>query len=192
MYRTLRTIHLLCGVFALPALLMYGVSAVQMAHPKWFSMKPEVSETSLTLSPAHTDGRKVANEVMEKCAVRGEIDSIRQTDTGMEIRIVVPGTVQEIRYDRATGKTRIRKSVAGFMGMLNRLHHAAGVPRDYLPLSLWGVLVGLVSLATVGLGLTGVCMWWMRRQERRWGLILIAANLAFTIAVLSALRSAGP
>ncbi len=51
---------------------------------------------------------------------------------------------------------------------------------------------GLVSLATLALGATGLWMWWLRRSERKWGLALIALNLAFSIAVLAAMRAAGP
>jgi len=61
--------------------------------------------------------------------------------------------------------------VAGVIGMLNRLHHAAGLWHDYLPLKLWAVLCGLVSIATIGLGVTGLCMWWARKQERKWGIV---------------------
>jgi hypothetical protein len=35
-------------------------------------------------------------------------------------------------------------------------------------------------------------MWWLRRQERTWGLVLLGANLAFSITVLLLMRSAGP
>ena len=192
MYPTLRNIHLLCGVFALPALAVYGVSAVQMAHARWFVLKPAIREARVALRSGSADGRLVASEMMARQHLRGEITSIQQTEGGFAIRIAVPGTVHEIRYDGASGEAYLRTSVAGFMGMLNRLHHAAGLWHDYLPSKLWAVLVALVSLATVGLGATGIWMWWLRRQERTWGLILIAANLVFSVAVLVALRAMGP
>jgi len=188
MYTTLRNIHLLCGCFAVPALLMYGVSAVQMAHTSWFVMKPAVTESLVTLSPGAIDGRRVANQLM----LGSEITTIQTTPKGFDIRMAVPGTVHEIHYDRATGDTRIRTSVAGVMGMLNRLHHAAGLWHDYAPMKLWALLVFLVSIATVGLGVTGIWMWWVRRQERTWGLILLAANLLFSVAILLRVRSMGP
>jgi hypothetical protein len=78
------------------------------------------------------------------------------------------------------------------MGMLNRLHHAAGLWPEHLPLRAWGLLVALVSLAILGLGTTGIWMWWLRREERKWGLVLIAANLTFSVFVLWTLRVAGP
>jgi hypothetical protein len=192
MYRTLRTIHLLCGAFALPALLMYGVSAVQMAHNRWFTMKPQISESDAVLRAGYYDGRAVAREVMASRNLRGDISLVKPIPTGFDIRIVVPGTVHEIHYDRSSGVTHVRTSTAGFVGMLNRLHHAAGLWHEYAPLNVWGVLIGIVSLATLGLGVTGIWMWWLRRQERTVGIILLAANLAFAVAVLTLIRRVGP
>ena len=191
-YPSLRTIHLLCGVFAAPALLLYGVSAVQMAHSHWFPMKPAVTEIEMPLRPGYTDGRQLAEEVMASRGIRGEVSSVRKTPSGFEVRITVPGTVHEIRYDGGSGQLRLRSSVAGFMGMLNRLHHAAGLRHEYIPLQLWGFLGALVSLATLGLGATGIWMWWLRKQERKWGLILLTANLLFAITLLVMMRVAGP
>ena len=191
-YRWLRTIHLLCGVFAAPALLMYGVSAVQMAHNHWFTMKPAVTETEIPLRPGSTNGRLVTLEVMSIRGIDGEISAVRKTPSGFETRVTVPGTVHEISYDAASGHVRLRSSVAGFMGMLNRLHHAAGLYHEYFPLHLWGVLCALVSAATLGLGVTGIWMWWLRKQERRWGIMLLSANLIFAVTLLVMMRVAGP
>ena len=192
MYPTLRTIHLLCGALALPMLLMYAISAVQMAHSKWFRLKPSVTESKVQLSKEYTDGRLLARDVMAIRDIRGEINSVQPTPGGFSVRVVVPGTVHEIQYDRATGSAAVRTNVAGFMGMLNRLHHAAGLWHEYGPLKIWAVLVGIVSLATVGLAATGLWMWWLRRQERTWGVILLGANVAFALVVLTLIRSSGP
>src|SRR4051812_17628088 len=124
MYPMLRNVHLFCGALALPALLMYAVSAVQMAHSKWFVMKPATTETTVSLQPGLTDGRRVAREVMAAQHLLGEITAIRTQPSGLSARIVVPGTVHELSYSADTGAVRVRTSVAGFMGMLNRLHHA--------------------------------------------------------------------
>jgi len=191
-YPLLRTIHLLCGVFAVPALLLYGLSAVQMAHNKWFNVKPTVIEMEMPLQPGLGDGRQMTQEVMANRGLHGEIASVRKTPAGFESRVTVPGTVHEIRYDAVSGQARLKSSVAGFIGMLNRLHHAAGLRHEYIPLQLWGVLGGLVSLSILGLGVTGIWMWWLRKQERKWGLLLLAANLLYAITLLAMMRATGP
>jgi hypothetical protein len=188
MYPIIRNVHLFCGALALPALLMYAVSAVQMAHSGWFAMKPTITETAASLQPGLTDGRRVALEVMAALDLSGEIVAIQTESDAITARIVVPGTVHELSYTPSIGAVRLRTSVAGFMGMLNRLHHAGGLWPAYLPLRLWGVFVAIVSAATVGLGATGIWMWWLRRQDRKWGLILLTANLAFSIGILLMIR----
>lgn len=192
MYKTLRTIHLLCGVFALPGLLMYGISAVQMAHSKWFVLRPSITERDVTLAPGANDPRQLARDMMTAGLIRGEIAAAQSTAAALTLRITVPGRVQEVRYTPASGTAHIRISTAGTMGMLNRLHHAAGLWPEHEPLWAWGAFVGLVSLACVALAATGLWMWWMRRQERTLGLILIGANVAFSAVMLCLMRSAGP
>jgi len=192
LYPVLRTTHLLCGAFALPFLVMYGASAVQMAHSRWFNMRPVITESGAAVAAGITDGRAVALELMQAGNIRGEITELKATPAGFEVQVHRPGTQYEIQYDSATGTARVRTKVAGVWGIINRLHHAAGLWHEYAPLKWWGVFCGLSSAAATGLGATGVWMWWLRKQERRWGLVLLAANLVFAIAVLAAMRAAGP
>src|SRR5947209_1595223 len=98
MYRTIRNIHLFCGLAALPFLLMYAVSSIQMSHNRWFSTKPEVTETSVVLPAAVTDGRVVARTLMERGLVLGEIRRIAAKGDALEIRILHPGTIVLVKY----------------------------------------------------------------------------------------------
>lgn len=192
-YTTLRSVHLLLASLALPFLVMYGVSAVQMSHNEWFEMKPAVSERHVSLTPGQTDVRLIARALTDRePRVRGELTNIQSTAIGAAFRIVVPGTVHEATYTRESGDLRLRTSVAGVMGMLNRLHHAAGLSHEVTPLRLWGVAVAIVSAARVLVGATGLWMWFVRRSERRSGLLLLAVNLLFALVVLSLMRVQGP
>ena len=191
-YRSLRSIHLISGAFAFPVLVMYGVSAVQMAHGRWFDLKPvAVIKHSIHLAAGNDDGRKMAREAMARTDVHGEIETVSTTANGFNVRVTVPGTVHVIEYDRSSGATSVRTTVAGAMGMLNRLHHAAGLWHSYGPLRLWAVLVALASAATVVLAVTGIWMWWRRREERVLGAVLLAANVVFSATVLILIRIAG-
>ena len=193
MYRVFRTIHLLLASFSVPFLLMYAVSAVQMSHNKWFTMRPAVHEEQLMLRAGETDARAVARDLTrQRTAVRGELTNVQAGGNAIALRLVVPGTVHEVRYEPVSGATHIKTSVAGFMGMLNRLHHAAGVFHDLGVMNAWGAAVALVSVALVLLGATGIGMWFMRRQERLSGAILLALNLVVAISLLVMMRRAGP
>lgn len=193
MYKTIRTIHLLLASFSLPFLIMYGVSAVQMSHSSWFQMKPAIAEHELSLPSGQTDARILAREIMNQLPdTKGELSNVQSTDAGLTLRIVVPGTVHEVRYDRTTGVARVKTSVAGTMGMLNRLHHWAGFWHEPASMKAWAIAVAIVSLGLLVVGATGIYMWFTRRPERRIGIVLLAANLVFAITVLTLLRSAGP
>ena len=193
MYRIVRNLHLLLASFSLPFLIMYGVSAVQMSHSAWFQMKPAVHEHELSITAGLTDARAIAREIMDReRAVKGEVSNIQPNDTGVVLRIVVPGTVHEVRYERGSGVARVKTSVAGVMGMLNRLHHWAGFWHEPVSMKVWGFAVAIASTALVLLGASGLYMWFTRRSERRIGIALLGINLAFAITLLTLLRLSGP
>lgn len=192
MYPTIRNLHLIFGLLSLPFLIMYAVSAVQMAHGRLFRIVPSVSERRVSMQPGYENARVLARDLMNAHGLKGELNNVQSKPSGMTMRIVVPATVHDVSYDKATGTTNIKTSVSGVLGMLNRLHHAAGLWPEYRPLKLWGVAVGLVSLALMGLGATGIYMWWKRKQERKAGIILIASNIAYCLILLWLIRSQGP
>ena len=193
MYPTIRTMHLLLASFSLPFLLMYAVSAVQMTHSGWFDMKPAVHEDRVSLTPGIADARVVARAVIDRRPhMGGELTTVQRTAAGWNLRVVLPGTVHDVQYDRNSGEARVKTSVAGVMGMLNRLHHAAGLWHEPVSLQVWGVLVTVVSGALMLVGVTGISMWFMRRTERRMGAVLLSVNILFVVAVLAVMRAAGP
>lgn len=193
MYSKIRIVHLLLASLSLPFLVMYGVSAVQMSHGAWFDMKPSVREQALALTAGQRDARAVAREVMERLPdARGELQNIQVTAKGATLRIVIPGTVHEVRYERATGRTQVKTSVGGVMVMLNRLHHAAGFGHELTSMNVWGGAVAVVSAALLLVGATGIWMWFLRRTERLTGLVLLAVNVAFALTLMILIRRAGP
>ncbi len=188
MYRWLRNTHLLLGLFSFAFLLMYGISAVQMSHNAWFKLKPRVSESTVTVAAGQADARAVARELMDRHGLRGEITQVRASDGGWSFRIVRPGTVCEVAYAAASGETKIRTNVAGFMGMLNRIHHAGGLWHEYRLLNIWGFFVGLVSLALIVSALTGLYLWFKLYNERLAGAILLALSLGYSFTLMVLLR----
>jgi len=193
LYSAVRTVHLVLASIALPFLLMYGLSAVQMSHDGWFNMKPAVTERALSLTPGLDDARAIARDVMEHAPdARGELASIQATPSGTSLRIVIPGTMHEVRYTRATGAATLKTNVGGVMVMLNRLHHAAGLSHTVTAINVWGALVAIVSCILIAVGLTGLWMWFLRRSERVLGVVLLGINLAFALVMIVLIRRGGP
>lgn len=193
MYRIVRNIHLILASFSLAFLVMYAVSAVQMSHSTWFVMKPVVSERDLALEKALTDARVIARDVMDRSTdIKGELSNVQTGAPAVSMRILVPGTVHEVRYDPSTGTAHIKTSVAGVMGMLNRLHHWAGFWHEPPSMKAWAAAVALVSMALLLLGITGIYMWFTRQAERRVGAVLLAINLIVAVTLIGLLRVQGP
>ena len=190
MYRIVRNLHLAAAICSLPFLLLYGLSAVQMAHNSWFRMKPDVSESVMSVAPGGDDGRAVAHNVMESFGMRGEIAELRTAPAGFIFRIARPGVNYEVEYRRDTGEAKIRTTRAGFLGVLNRLHHVTGFWHEFWVIRLWTLLVIVASCALIMIGGSGLWMWYQRRTERRLGAVLLAVNLGFSLTLLWLIRFA--
>ena len=184
MYRLLRDTHLLTGLFCGLFVLVYGLSAIQMAHNKWFSLKPEVTAQSYSI-PASLGARAAARALMDR-GLRGDLRDV----AGTNFRIVRPGTVIAVRYDPATGTAELKISRAGFWGILNRLHHARGLWHEYAPMNVWGGFVAVISLAMFLLGATGVYLWFRLYNERSIGIGILVVSLAWSLTAAWLIRAA--
>ena len=186
LYKFLRNTHLLIGLFSFLFVMMYGVSSVQMSHNAWFNLKPAVTESQVTLATGITDPRDIARQLMDRGAVRGELTQIRDST----FRVIRPGAVHEVNYSPQTGVAMIRTSVAGFLGMLNRIHHVAGLWHEYTLINVWGLFVGIISILLIVLALTGIYLWFTIHTERVIGSILLIVSLGFSLTLIVLIRTA--
>lgn len=190
MYRPIRVIHLIAGLLMAPVLFMYALSAIQMGHRSWFRLKPAVETERLSAPVDCSDARRLAASLMSAHRWRGELTSVRKTPAGCTIEIATIGTTREARYDVQSGALVVRTSRLPAMGMLNRMHHAAGLWHPSGAMKLWAAVVALASIAVIALVVTGIWLWLLRKRERTLGLILVVANVAFSVVVLILLRTA--
>jgi hypothetical protein len=191
MYRWFRNTHLVAGLLAVPFLMMYGLSAVQMSHGDWFSLKPMATETTVAVASSPiNDGRALARILMDQNQVRGEIRQVKATDSGFQLQIEHLGTDYRVEYSSQTHQAVIQTSVAPFMGMMNRIHHLAGLHNASLILDVWGGWVVAASFCLFLLGLTGIYMWFRLYKERVIGSILLAVSLGYSLALILLIRAA--
>jgi hypothetical protein len=156
-------------------------------------MRPAVQERDVALATRPSAARAIARALMDReRSIEGEITNVQTNAAGVSLRIVVPGTVHDVKYDPRTGTAHVKTSVAGVMGMLNRLHHWAGFYHEPVSMKVWAAAVAVVSAALLLLGATGLYMWFTRRPERRIGVALLAINVGFAIAVIVMVRRQGP
>jgi hypothetical protein len=185
MYKLVRNTHLVLGLSSLLFLLMYSISAVQMAHR--IRLTPEVAEEDITVTPGLA-ARPLADTLMRDRGYGGELGNPQMTPKGFRITLTRPGTLYAINYDRATGQAHVRKETRSFMGMLNRLHHQNGLHHADGVLNAWGWALLLVSVGLLLIGATGIYMWFQLHKERRIGSVLLGLNLVVSIGLLLALR----
>ncbi len=185
MYRLIRNIHLILGLLLFWMVMMYAVSAAQMAHQ--IKIVPVITESDVTATPG-LDVRPLAMELMEKNGLTGELGNATSLPGGYRFPLTRAGGVTQITYDRATGKVHLKTSDNGVWGILNRLHHFHGLHNQSGARNAWGWLVLFASLAMFALGGTGVYMWFKLHKERGIGVVLLSANLVVSIILLIALR----
>ena len=189
LHRWIRNTHLILGLLAVPMLLVYGVSSVQMAHNDWFSLKPTVTESEIRAGSFDANGgRELAQTLMDQHGLRGDLQKVTATDEGFELRIGRPGTSYVVNYSRQSGTAKVQTSTGVFLGMLNRIHHLAGFGHDFGVLNVWGGLVAFISLTLILLGLSGVYLWFKIHEERAVGSVLLALSLATSLSLLVLIR----
>ena len=88
-------------------------------------IEPVITERYV-VGPAGLDARALANELMDKQDLSGEMGAATSLPGGYRFNITRAGGVSQITYDRGTGKTHIRQTDTGFLGVMNRLHHFHG------------------------------------------------------------------
>lgn len=191
MQRWFRNTHLVLGLLSSSFLLMYGISSVQMAHRPWFSAKPDVTVANVAVRSAEASGaRALARALMRRGLLAGEVTNTAVKPFGYQVRVVRPGTVQDVKYVRESGIAEITTNRSNFLFVLNRLHHLAGVRHDYVPVNFWGGVLGLVSAMLIALALTGIYLWFKMHGERLAGSVILAISLGYSLTLIVLMRLA--
>jgi hypothetical protein len=185
MHRWIRNTHLIVGLSSALFVVLYAVSAAQMAH-RW-TLTREVAEEDTTL-PAGLGARPLAAMLMEQRGYNGELSKPQTIPSGLRVTITRPGVQYIVSYTPASGQTHIRREIRGFLAMLNRLHHQNGLHHEDQTLNAWGWALALVSVGLIVLGASGVYLWFRIHTERRVGIALLATNLVVSAGLLVALR----
>jgi len=188
MYKLLRTVHLLLGLSCSTFLLMYSVSAVQMAHVDWFSNEETVTQGTAAVSAESALNPRALAQSLMQAGMSGELQNVEADEAGFRFRIVRVGTVHTVSYSAGEPTARLETRVADVMGMMNGLHHMAGFYREQGLTHWWGAFVAFASLALLGLGLTGVYLWFRMHKERLVGGVLLSAGLVIGVGLLVATR----
>lgn len=188
MYPLIRNVHLFLGLLCFSFLLMYSVSAVQMSHVDWFSTQPTVTEEEVAVDSAEAQNPRAFARRLMRAGLWGELQNVSQDAAGFRFRILRAGTAYDVEYATGSRAAQVKTSVAGLMGMLNRLHHTAGFYREQRITHWWAIFVAMSSLALLILGATGVLMWFRLYKERLIGGAFLSIGLIVGVGLLVATR----
>jgi hypothetical protein len=187
-YRTIRSVHLCAGLFALVFLIVYAISAVQMTHGKWLRMESHTADQTIALAPGMTDAREAARDMARRYGVSGELTGIRVSAGALAFRVLRPGMVWQADYTSSTGATRLRTTDTGLLGALNRIHQMRGLWHEWNAYNVWAMVLALAGVAILTLGATGVYLWWRTNHDRRLGGAVLGIVIALVGGVAAWMR----
>ena len=190
MYRLMRNTHLALGLAFAIALGVYLLSSMRIAHQSWFSPKRTANETSLAVDSSQASTpRDLRRHLLQRHGLRGDLVQVR-TDDSASYSFVVrrPGTRSRVRYEVGGSEATVSEERAGFTGLLLGLHFSYGVFHEDAAENLWGAVLFLTSFGLLGIGATGIYLWFKTQEERLVGFILLAASLGFAVTMLIAIR----
>lgn len=115
---------------------------------------------------------------------RGGLVDIRESDEEIRFLIGRMGTIHEVVYVRGNSEAKVVRKVFPFNAMLTWMHKTFGVDHEYALHNVWGWLMLLTSIGLLGLGASGIYLWFKIYHERLVGSILLFGNLLFGIGMI--------
>src|SRR5688500_3114106 len=115
MHRLIRNTHLSLGLVFSLVWLMYALSSVQMAHPEWFPMEPEVTRQRLPQPDLATvSAERLPGALQKAAALHGDIANVRTLGDTLAFQVVRPGTVHAVSFHAPSGTLLVETQVGNF------------------------------------------------------------------------------
>ncbi|MBI1355741.1 MAG: hypothetical protein GC160_15485 [Acidobacteria bacterium] len=191
-YRWTRNLHLYCGLFVSPFVLLFAASVFLLnhAHPPAPQATPPPAPTvrAVQVPPGiekaeGTDRLRLVSEALSQVGVAGEIQFVRfiSDERRIVVPVVRPGVETTVDLNLAEGKAEITERRTGLWGAVSYLHrspgpHNASIRGNWFWTRVWRWLADGTVYLTLFLSLSGIYLWVALRAERRVGLALIAAG----------------
>jgi hypothetical protein len=150
--------------------------------------------------PKNQDKKPISAFGEEPCADRRQSSTNPNQNTGsgdsgrsrnakrLRSMLLRAPRIHDVEYAVGSQTVQVKTSVAGFMGMLDRVHHTAGFYREQAVTDWWAAFVALISAALLTLGATGLYMWFRLHRERMLGGIFLSIGLFVGLGLLIATR----
>jgi hypothetical protein len=171
--RFMRASHLYTGLFLMPWMVVYAVSAFCLNHQEWFAeprwevVREEPFSADQTVSQAP---KGQAQAILKHLDLEGPHHIQEPSDPNRMIlwRPCVRGYYR-ITWDRQPSRLVVEQRGAGsFYTLLNNLHFQHGYERQFKYFA-WAAIVDAVTISTVIWVISGIYLWARRPRKRLLG-----------------------
>jgi hypothetical protein len=197
-----RKAHYYLGLYFLFFLWLFSLSGLLLNHSSWafaqFYPNRKISTlggpVQISLSSSDLDK---ARAVMRHFGIEGEIgwSAPRGGGAGLEFNVTRPGRVYQVQTNLKDNRAAITLNEYNAWGVLRGIHTFVGAspddprnPRDWMLTTIWAISMDAVAAGVVVLVLSGIYLWWNRRDKRAGGLFALAAGTAVCGLFVAGLR----
>jgi hypothetical protein len=187
-----RKAHYYLGLYFLFFLWLFALSGLLLNHSSWafaqFYPNRKISklERVIQLSASASDLDQ-AKAIMRQFGIEGEIgwSAPRRDAAKLDFNVTRPGRVYQVQADLKDKRAAVTLNEYNIWGILRGMHTFVGVSpddprnqRDWILTTVWAISMDAVAVGLVVLVLSGIYLWWNRREKRVAGLIALALGIA--------------
>lgn len=191
-YRVTRDLHLYCGLFISPFVLVFSVSVFFLVHAWIPKFAPETVNTRVVSALALPEdlqklsGRPLIDALkptLQNLNVSGEIGFVRHMvkEGKLIIPVSIPGRATTVSINLASNEATIFTRETGLADALVTLHkspgqHGPDIRMNWFYMKAWRWFADATVYLVLFISVSGIYLWYVLRSERRVGVILLLAG----------------
>lgn len=181
----LRRVHAYLGMFLLPWVVVYALSAFVLNHPDpgaesdgWTLLWERAAGPGLALGDGGSDLRRHGARLLRDAGLAPDAYGVFRR--GDVVQVTLHDFRRPVRVTHHLGEERLVAEVRenGPAQTLVAMHLTAGYEQSSVASRLWAAGVDLVAVAIQVWIATGLVLWWRTRSARRWGGVMLAVGFA--------------
>jgi hypothetical protein len=193
-----RRLHLYFALACLPWILMYGISAIPMAHPDikdglydnnpnlWVKRFERPYHKVVPENLSRSDLQVFGAEVLEDLGIvpQSRSGAYRLRQERITVYAFDFWNYTRIIYETDNQLLRVEDKNFRWMHLLSGLHQRGGFAQGSFLNSAWAVVVDFVALGFILWVASGLYMWWHLKQTRKWGFVALGSGCVLFVLFL--------
>jgi hypothetical protein len=204
-YWLTRDLHLYCGLFLIPFVLVFSISTILLNHPSLAPAEQQPRTGRIISGIEIPEGldrltgmqqMQKVQPVLRQAGISGEILRIDYSPktSKMVIPVMNPGRTTTLELDLRARTVEIRRADSGVLGAIIYLHKSPGphlhaIRGNWIYTRVWRWFADGTACFLAFLIASGIYLWAVLRDERRIGLALLGTGFAFFVTLLYALAA---